>query len=87
MKTEAVRENGSTVRHDKRRQNGRRQSALIGLIALVIAVAMSASVSDGFGQNRTNQVRRSNNQARTDGEREVMRARADIKGEGVSGSA
>lgn len=58
----------------------------VGLIALVCALT-ALFVQGSFGQNKTDQKKQGNSQSPSSGEREVMRARADIKGEGINGTA
>lgn len=74
-------------RPDRRGAGVRRPAALVGLAALALTLAAPAPARDGFGQNMTDRAQQGASPARSEGEREVARARADIKGEGLSGTA
>lgn len=93
MKITAVEvENCSAHSRDKNasRAQGKRlkQPAVFGLIALACAfVLLLLSGQSVSGQNKTEQKMQGSNQSSSNAEREMMRARADIKGEGITGTA
>ena len=74
------------VQFDKRKQNGYRP-VMVGSCLLSIALAASVFVQDGFARNRSNVGNGEHSQGRGNGERVIARARAEIKGDRISGTA
>ena len=65
----------------------KRAVLLVALISLCISHASFASARSDSGQGGNDQRQQGSSETRSDGERETGRAKAEVKGEGISGTA
>jgi len=76
----------SSVQFNKRKQNGNRL-VMVAFCLFSIVLAASVSVRDGYARNVSGRGHGEHNQVGGNGERVISRARAEIKGDRISGTA